>query len=54
MNNYSTPLAAKIEDLLYQIKLSGKAYQLDRILEAYKVAEAAHCGQVRRSGEAYI
>jgi len=54
MSKYPTPLAAKIEDLLYQIKLSGKAYQLDRILEAYKVAEAAHDGQLRRSGEAYI
>ncbi len=44
----------KIEDLVEQIRQSGKSYQLDRILEAYKTAEAAHAGQLRQSGEPYI
>jgi len=43
-----------IEDLVGQIRQSGKPYQLDRILEAYRVAEAAHKGQKRHSGEPYI
>ncbi len=43
-----------IEKLVEQIRQSGKPYQLDRILEAYKTADAAHHGQKRHSGEPYI
>jgi len=48
------PVTVTIEDLVNQIRQSGKPYQLDRILEAYRVAEAAHNGQKRHSGEPYI
>ncbi len=43
-----------IEYLLEKIKASEKPYDIDKIMQAYKVAEAAHEGQVRSSGEPYI
>ncbi len=42
-------------DMLIQKILDGeKPYDLDKIIEAYKFAEAAHKGQKRSSGEPYI
>ena len=42
------------ENLEKVIKSSGKSYELDKIKQAYTLAEAAHEGQLRVSGEAYI
>lgn len=41
-------------DLVSLIEKSEKEYDLALIEKAYKFAEAAHQGQVRRSGEPYI
>ena len=43
-----------IDDLMKKIDASGRSYDRERILEAYRVAEAAHKGQCRVSGEPYI
>lgn len=43
-----------IDDLLDKIKASDKQYDVDKIMRAYKLAEAAHEGQLRSSGEKYI
>lgn len=40
--------------LLEAIEQSGKAYNIDVIREAYNLADAAHNGQKRKSGEPYI
>ena len=43
-----------ISDLMQAIEDSGRNYDTDRIMAAYKVAEEAHKDQRRRSGEPYI
>ncbi len=43
-----------IEYLTEKIKESEKPYDLDKITEAYEVANAAHAGVKRSSGEPYI
>ena len=40
--------------LLEAIKKSGKPYQIQVITEAFELADAAHNGQKRKSGEPYI
>lgn len=42
------------ESLEKTIKQSGKQYELEKIKQAYTLAESAHEGQKRVSGEAYI
>lgn len=42
------------EQLAEKIRVSEKPYDLDKITQAYKVAEAAHEGQLRTSGDPYI
>ena len=44
----------KFDDLLKKIKESDKPYDVDKITRAYNLADAAHEGQVRSSGEKYI
>ena len=39
-----------IDDLMKKIDASGRSYDWERILEAYRVVEAAHKGQCRVSG----
>ncbi|MDR1754282.1 MAG: bifunctional (p)ppGpp synthetase/guanosine-3',5'-bis(diphosphate) 3'-pyrophosphohydrolase [Eubacterium sp.] len=46
--------AVKLELLMKKISDSGRNYDTLKIREAYKVAERAHDGQLRRSGELYI
>ena len=43
-----------ISDLMQAIEDSGRNYDTDRIMAAYRVAEEAHKDQRRRSGEPYI
>ncbi len=43
-----------IDDLMDKIKASDKQYDVDKIMRAYSLAEAAHDGQLRSSGEKYI
>ncbi len=43
-----------IDDLMDKIKASDKQYDVDKIMRAYTLAEAAHEGQLRSSGEKYI
>ncbi len=48
-----------MKDKLYNefcqyVKESGRPYQVDKIKAAYKMADAAHQGQKRNSGEPYI
>ncbi len=55
----SSPLGARsgpvtYADLRAELENSGRPYDLPLIDRAYQVAEAAHAGQRRRSGEAYI
>lgn len=47
-------MAVSIESLLAAIKESGHNYDTAKIEKAYELANAAHDGQKRRSGEAYI
>ena len=42
------------EKLCEVIRETGKPYDMDMIARAYQVAEKAHGGQRRRSGEPYI
>ena len=42
------------ENLKNSIETSGKQYDITKIEEAYRIAEAAHDGQLRVSGEPYI
>ena len=42
------------EQLVEKIRASEKPYDLEKITQAYKVAERAHEGQLRTSGEPYI
>lgn len=43
-----------IDDLMEKINSSDKTYDVDKIMRAYSLAEAAHEGQMRSSGEKYI
>ena len=42
------------EQLVEKIRASEKPYDLEKITQAYKVAEKAHDGQLRTSGDPYI
>ena len=42
------------EQLVEKIRASEKPYDLEKITQAYKVAEQAHEGQLRTSGDPYI
>ena len=42
------------EQLVEKIRASEKTYDLEKITQAYKVAEKAHEGQLRTSGDPYI
>lgn len=42
------------DQLVEKIKASEKPYDLEKITQAYKVAEKAHEGQLRTSGDPYI
>ena len=43
-----------ISDLAKKILATDKQYDLSKILSAYQLAEKAHAGQKRSSGEPYI
>ena len=42
------------DDLIASLKASDKDYDIEKIERAYEVADKAHGGQVRRSGDPYI
>ncbi len=42
------------EELLKKLKDSGRNYNLEKIEDAYRLADTAHAGQTRKSGEPYI
>ena len=42
------------DQLVEKIRASEKPYDLEKITQAYKVAEKAHEGQLRTSGDPYI
>ena len=42
------------DDLIAALKASDKDYDIEQIERAYEVADKAHGGQVRRSGDPYI
>ena len=42
------------DDLLAALRASDKPYDIDKIERAYQVADQAHGGQVRKSGDPYI
>lgn len=48
------PAITTFEQLADKIKASEKAYDLNKIEQAYEVAEKAHEGQLRTSGDPYI
>ena len=41
-------------ELMEKIKQTGRNYDLDKITQAYQLANDAHQGQMRASGEPYI
>lgn len=43
-----------INDLMEKIQATDKQYDTDKIMRAYELADAAHEGQMRSSGEKYI
>lgn len=43
-----------IDDLMEKVRLSEKQYDADKIMRAYELANAAHEGQLRSSGDKYI
>ncbi|MBD5128408.1 MAG: bifunctional (p)ppGpp synthetase/guanosine-3',5'-bis(diphosphate) 3'-pyrophosphohydrolase [Ruminococcaceae bacterium] len=43
-----------IDTLMQKIAASGKPYDTDKIMRAYRLADEAHEGQMRSSGEKYI
>ena len=45
---------SSIEQLMEKIKQSDKQYDADKIMRAFEVADKAHEGQMRSSGEKYI
>ena len=42
------------DDLAHALENSGRPYNVEMIHKAYQLAEKAHEGQFRRSGEPYI
>ncbi|MEG2038468.1 MAG: bifunctional (p)ppGpp synthetase/guanosine-3',5'-bis(diphosphate) 3'-pyrophosphohydrolase [Oscillospiraceae bacterium] len=42
------------EQMINQLEESNKPYDINQIVKAYNVAEVAHAGQTRESGEPYI
>ena len=44
----------KFEELKKVLTESGKHYDMEMIDKAYRLAEASHEGQFRKTGEAYI
>ncbi len=50
----TTTCCKTIEELMEKIEASEKQYDTDKIMRAYQLAEQAHEGQVRSSGEKYI
>jgi len=51
---HQLPAAEKVGPLLEQYRSAHPRAAADKIVRAYEVAEAAHEGQTRRSGEPYI
>src|ERR1043165_8954252 len=51
---HQLPVAAKTAGLGGQFRSAHPRASVDQIVKAYEVAEAAHEGQMRRSGEPYI
>ena len=51
---HQLPVAEKVEGLIEQFRVSHPKASADIIVRAYEVAEAAHDGQMRKSGEPYI
>ena len=47
-------MASPFDSLKQAVEECGKSYDLERIEKAYKLAEKAHEGQVRASGDPYI
>ncbi len=43
-----------IDDLMEKVRLSEKQYDANKIMRAYELANAAHEGQLRSSGDKYI
>lgn len=43
-----------IEELVERIKAVDKQYDVDKIMQAYRLADEAHKGQLRSSGDPYI
>lgn len=43
-----------IDDLISKIKATDKPYDINKIMRAYELADSAHEGQMRSSGEKYI
>ena len=50
----ATGTVTTFEQLVDKIKASEKAYDLNKITQAYEVADKAHAGQLRTSGDPYI
>ena len=48
------PVAEKVEGLVEQFRVTHPKAPIDTIVRAYEVADHAHDGQLRRSGEPYI
>lgn len=53
-NPVSLDKTVTIEELMRKIDAIDKRYDVDKITRAYKVADEAHEGQMRSSGEKYI
>ncbi|HIS77175.1 MAG TPA: bifunctional (p)ppGpp synthetase/guanosine-3',5'-bis(diphosphate) 3'-pyrophosphohydrolase [Candidatus Merdivicinus excrementipullorum] len=47
-------MASTFDSLMQALRKSGKVYEEDKIAMAYRLAEKAHGGQQRQSGEPYI
>ncbi len=47
-------MAKNFQDLLTALQQSDKTYDIEKIEKAYQMADAAHSGQMRQSGEPYI
>ena len=47
-------MASTFDSLMQALRKSGKVYEEDKIAMAYRLAEEAHGGQQRQSGEPYI
>ena len=47
-------MSITIDDLMAQIDKIDRRYDIDKIKRAYELADSAHEGQMRSSGEKYI